>query len=472
MFLRNLAVVCLGAGRQLASATGARVAKNIVGWKGNLLCPVCKHVRFYGSGCEGMKVCICGAGGCTGQPLALLLKQCQLIDEVALYDQTPICGFGVELSHVDTKPKVSSYSGKHTLCDALCGATVVVILARNTCDTFEANAPVITEIALQICNTCPTCVTIVGTEPVESMVPLIAEIQRLRNCYNPRRLLGCVELNCVRANTVLADFLRMPPEAVRVPVIGGATPRTMVPVLSLTCQPCAMTQEQVECVTSCIMSGTEAVCQAKGCSTATPCLAGAYALARVTTNVVKALQGTKTTQCAYVDSLGTCAPDCQFFSTDVLLGPSGIEQVMGVPELSKFENCLLCNALPYIRNEQSRAVWLVYSMCQQCCCPTCNVHPCTCNDLPRCPCVPPTNWTCDYPDACRDAYLASICREMSCQCGSTELCWRPKECDVACVRAASMSHMMPVKHKPCSLFDVPPSVEVRRQKARNPCACK
>lgn len=87
--------------------------------------------------------------------------------------------------------------------------------------------------------------TIVATEPVDSMVPLVGEIQRLRGNYNPRTLLGCVELNCVRANTVLADFIKVPPEAVKVPVIGGASPATMVPVLSAAVHPCHMTQEQV-----------------------------------------------------------------------------------------------------------------------------------------------------------------------------------------------------------------------------------
>lgn len=66
------------------------------------------------------------------------------------------------------------------------------------------------------------------------------------------------------------------------------------------------------------MSGNDAVCAARGCETATPCLAGAYAVARTTINVVKGLQGNKgVIQCAYVDSLGTCAPDCQFFASEV-----------------------------------------------------------------------------------------------------------------------------------------------------------
>lgn len=66
------------------------------------------------------------------------------------------------------------------------------------------------------------------------------------------------------------------------------------------------------------MSGNEAVCAAKGCCTETACLAGAYAVARNTINVVKGLQGRKNiVQCAYVDSLGTCAPCCQFFASEV-----------------------------------------------------------------------------------------------------------------------------------------------------------
>lgn len=86
-----------------------------------------------------------------------------------------------------------------------------------------------------------------ATEPVESMVPLVGEIQRLRGVYNPRMLLGSVELNCVRANTVLADYLKAPPESVQVPVIGGATPCTMVPVLSAAVHPGSLSQEQVSC---------------------------------------------------------------------------------------------------------------------------------------------------------------------------------------------------------------------------------
>ncbi|XP_063624697.1 malate dehydrogenase, mitochondrial-like [Cydia splendana] len=421
----------------------------------------------------GMKVTICGAGGCTGQPLALLLKQCPLLDEIALYDQCATCGFGMELSHVDTKCKVSSYSGRHMLCDALTHSKIVVIMVRNQCDSFESNAPAVSDIALQICNACPSAFTIVATKPIESMVPIVAEIQRLRNCYDPRKLLGCVELNCVRANTVMADFLRVPPETVRVPVIGGATPQTMVPIISSAVHPCMLTQEQVECLTSCIMGGGDAVCAAKGCCSETACLAGAYAIARTTINVARGLQGQGgVKQCAYVDSLNTCAPCCQFFASPVLLGASGVTSNFGVPELSKFEHCLLMNCLPHVRNEIARAIWLVYSICTSCCTAGCCVHPCTCHHPPYMPCVPPVNWTCDCPDACRDDYLASICRKHTCIDGPYDLCWRPRQRDYDEARALSFKHSAAHKCCACCTCNIPRSVRYAQdylEKHRDPC---
>ncbi|KAG7308801.1 hypothetical protein JYU34_006035 [Plutella xylostella] len=433
-------------------AGGAR-AVGAAGVAGGVPCPPRRYsAKAFTS--PGMKVAICGAAGCTGQPLALLLKQSPLLDEVALYDVRPTCGAGTELNHVDTRCRVTSYSCPQHIACALEDAKVVVIVARDCDDSFESNAPVMTELAVQICNHCPDAFTIVGTEPVESLVPLVAELRRLRGGGGARRLLGCVELHAVRANTALADFLNVPPEQVRVPVIGGATPQTMVPVLSAALHPNNLTQEQVECLTSCIMSGNETVREAKGRPTGTACLAGAYALARTTLNVVKGLQGKGTTQVGYVDSCGTCAPDCQFFATEVDLGPSGIEKVHGIPELTKFENCLLCSSLPLIRNEIARAVWLVYSMCNQ----PMAAAPGPCAGAA----AAPPNWNSGHPDE----YLATICREMTSRYSEAPIQWLPRE--AGCGAAGSLAHQMPGRSAACPASCAPPSVRYADQQRRRP----
>ncbi|KAF4710886.1 hypothetical protein FOZ62_015867, partial [Perkinsus olseni] len=56
-----------------------------------------------------MKVCLIGASGGIGRPLALLLKMNPEIDEVALYDvpgaHFPVPGVVADLSHINTPAK-------------------------------------------------------------------------------------------------------------------------------------------------------------------------------------------------------------------------------------------------------------------------------------------------------------------------------------------------------------------------------
>ena len=48
-----------------------------------------------------------------------MLKQSPFVDELALQDNVSICGFGLELNHIDTKCKVTTHSSKDSLKDAL-----------------------------------------------------------------------------------------------------------------------------------------------------------------------------------------------------------------------------------------------------------------------------------------------------------------------------------------------------------------
>ncbi|KAK1920401.1 malate DEHYDROGENASE, NAD-dependent [Pyrenophora teres f. teres] len=49
-----------------------------------------------------VKAVVAGASGGIGQPLSLLLKNCQLIDELALYDVVNTPGVAADLSHIST----------------------------------------------------------------------------------------------------------------------------------------------------------------------------------------------------------------------------------------------------------------------------------------------------------------------------------------------------------------------------------
>nr|CAH7765789.1 unnamed protein product [Callosobruchus chinensis] len=116
-----------------------------------------------------------------------MLKQSPLIEELCVHDIKPTGGFALELNHVDTN-----------------------------CRAFLA----------------------VGTNPINSIVPMCAEALKKVGGFNPTTLFGITSIDTVRANTFVAQCQGVEPECVMVPVIGGHSEETMVPVLSQT-KPCA-----------------------------------------------------------------------------------------------------------------------------------------------------------------------------------------------------------------------------------------
>ena len=75
-----------------------------------------------------MKVTVIGACGGIGQPLSLLIKQNNMVTDLALYDVAPSAGVAADISHIDTRAVVTGYTGNE-LGAALAGADVVVIPA-------------------------------------------------------------------------------------------------------------------------------------------------------------------------------------------------------------------------------------------------------------------------------------------------------------------------------------------------------
>lgn len=70
-----------------------------------------------------------GAAGGIGQPLALLLKNNPSITSLSLYDIVGTPGVAADLSHIETRSKVTGFVGPEQLDEALQGCQVVVIPA-------------------------------------------------------------------------------------------------------------------------------------------------------------------------------------------------------------------------------------------------------------------------------------------------------------------------------------------------------
>lgn len=70
------------------------------------------------------------------------------------------------------------------------------------------------------------------SNPVNSTVPIAAEVFKAAGTYNPQKLLGVTTLDVVRANTFVAEAKGLDVKDVDVPVVGGHAGTTILPLLS------------------------------------------------------------------------------------------------------------------------------------------------------------------------------------------------------------------------------------------------
>lgn len=287
-----------------------------------------------------MKVAVLGAAGGIGQALSLLLKtQLPAGSELSLYDVAPVVpGVAVDLSHIPTDVKVKGF-GKDDLSAALKGCDIVLIPAgvprkpgMDRSDLFNINAGIVRNLVDAIADTCPeACIGII-TNPVNTTVAIAAEALKKKGVYNKNKLFGVTTLDVIRAETFVADLKGQSPEAIHVPVIGGHSGTTILPLLSQV-DGVDFTDEEVASLTTRIQNaGTEVVEAKAGGGSAT--LSMGQAAARFCLSLVDAMQGQNVVEYTYVE---TNSDDAEFFAHPVRLGPAGVEEILPYGELSAFE---------------------------------------------------------------------------------------------------------------------------------------
>ncbi|GFP89248.1 malate dehydrogenase glyoxysomal [Phtheirospermum japonicum] len=248
-------------------------------------------------GSPGFKVAILGAAGGIGQPLALLMKTNPLVSVLHLYDVVNTPGVTSDISHMDTGAVVRGFMGQNQLEDALTGMDLVIIPAgvprkpgMTRDDLFNINAGIVKTLSEGIAKCCPRAIVNLISNPVNSTVPIAAEIFKKAGTYDPKRLLGVTMLDVVRANTFVAEVMGLDPREVNVPVVGGHAGVTILPLLSQVKPACSFTQEETEYLTSRIQNGGTEVVEAKaGAGSAT--LSMAYAAVKFADACLRGLRG-------------------------------------------------------------------------------------------------------------------------------------------------------------------------------------
>ena len=301
-----------------------------------------------------MKVVILGAAGGIGQALALLLKtQLPNDSELSLYDIAPVTpGVAADLSHIPTAVKVSGFAGEDP-SPALEDADIVLISAgvarkpgMDRSDLFKINASIVKNLVSACADTCPTALIGIITNPVNTTVAIAAEVLKKKGVYDPAHLFGITTLDIIRSSTFVAEVNDVKPEDVSVPVIGGHSGITILPLLSQS--GFKFDEASASAMTTRIQNaGTEVVEAKAGGGSAT--LSMGQAAAKFGLSLVRALNGEKNViECTYVEGSGDMA---RFFAQPVLLGKNGVEKILSFGDISVFEEKTLNAALETLKSD-------------------------------------------------------------------------------------------------------------------------
>ncbi|SCO82498.1 related to malate dehydrogenase, NAD-dependent [Fusarium oxysporum] len=272
------------------------------------------------------KIALLGAAGQIGTPLSLLCKASNLFTEIALYDLVHTPGIATDLNHIDTKATVAGFlPADDGLAKALSGADIVVVTAG------IARKPGMTR-------------------------DVAAETLRTAGVFEPARLFGVTTLDVVRASAFAAHALGgdADPTSIKVPVIGGHSGATILPLYSQAQPPIDLGAELSNVINRVQFGGDEIVKSKQGAGSATTCMA--YAGFRFVKALLTASSGTPVIEEAYVYLPGISGGkeisthlQVDYFSVKVKLGEQGAREVLPIGNLSDDERILLENAVEELR---------------------------------------------------------------------------------------------------------------------------
>ncbi|KAL7696498.1 malate dehydrogenase [Lotmaria passim] len=286
------------------------------------------------------KVAVLGASGAVGQPLCLALVQNRKVSELSLYDIVSPLGEAIDLSHIPRKVKVAGYT-TNGIKRALENADLVLIPAgvprspgmfRE--DLFNANKHIIQELATEVAQHAPKAIICVISDPLNSMVAVAAETLRQAGAYDPRKLFGFTALDTMRAQSVLADFIGKDPETLHVPVIGGHSGQTVVPLFSQSGVP--LRRDEVEYLTHRVRRSGDVVVQAKE-GRGSSSLSAVFAAADWADCVLRALDGEEGLVRSSMVESPLFPEKTRFFASPVEFGKEGVHRVLPLPPMSDYE---------------------------------------------------------------------------------------------------------------------------------------
>lgn len=143
-------------------------------------------------------------------------------------------------------------------------------------DLFNINAGIVKGLIEVAAEVAPKAFILVISNPVNSTVPISAEVLKSKGVFDPKRLFGVTTLDIVRAETFVSEISGVKTSDLTVPVIGGHSGETIVPLFSKVTPSITIPDDKYDALVNRVQFGGDEVVKAKdGAGSAT--LSMAYA---------------------------------------------------------------------------------------------------------------------------------------------------------------------------------------------------
>jgi malate dehydrogenase len=301
---------------------------------------------------------------------------------LALYDVINTPGVAADLSHISSPAKITGYLPKDDGAKlAFKDADIIVIPAgiprkpgMTRDDLFNINAGIVKGLIEVIAEVAPKAYILIISNPVNSTVPIAAEVLKAKGVFNAQRLFGVTTLDVVRAETFVAEIIGTAnPQDLTIPVIGGHSGETIVPLFSQAKPSVNIPADKLPALIQRVQFGGDEVVKAKdGAGSAT--LSMAYAGYRFAEKVLRALKGEKgIVEPSFIYLSGVPGGEAiaketglDFFSVPVELGTNGAEKALNpLINTTDGEKTLLKAAIEGLKDNIAKGVTFANTPAQQ-----------------------------------------------------------------------------------------------------------
>jgi len=294
----------------------------------------------------GFKVCVCGAAGSVDQQLALLLAMEPRVWELSVFDldaaAVPVRGVAEDISHLATRCKVKPFTlslsqrpAAELPAECLSGCSLVFIQAgvprkagQEKSDFLNKNLNIAKMLVEACAKFCPLATVGLMVNPISSVVPAMAALYE-KEKLDPCRIIGVTSLSAARASKFVHEATGVPAEQINVPVVGGHTGRSVLPLFSQDPAGSTLSLEARRKLDLRVQEGDEEVIKAKR-GRGGAALSAAHAAMLLARAVLNGLAGQRGSMCVFIKSEATELP---YLTSPVNFGRRGAEQVKRLPRL-------------------------------------------------------------------------------------------------------------------------------------------